>query len=204
MAFSALSAAPGWKVISLLTTVTEDYERIAMHGVRTELLREQAEAAGLPLRIVMIPAESTNETYEMRMGQALEEARADGIRTAAFGDLFLADVRSYRERMLSRGGMTAIFPLWGRPTPELARDFIDAGYRAVLTCVDTTQLDAAFAGREFDQSLLDDLPPKVDPCGENGEFHTFVYDGPCFSAPVGCSRGVQTLRDDRFQFCDLL
>ena len=138
------------------------------------------------------------------MGRVLEQARAEGIGAVAFGDLFLADVRAYRERMLETVRMEALFPVWGIPTDRLAREFIDSGHRAVLTCVDTEQIDAGFAGREYDASLLADLPPEADPCGENGEFHTFVYDGPGFPAPVSWRRGERTLRESRFQYCDLL
>jgi uncharacterized protein (TIGR00290 family) len=203
-ALATLQSSTRWRVAALLTTVTEEYDRISMHGVRTALLRAQAHALGLPLRIVSIPPASGNETYESRMDSALEEVRREGIRTVAFGDLFLEDVRAYRERMLNTAGMSGIFPIWGIPTADLARRFIADGFRAVLTCVDTHQIDAGFAGREYDASLLDDLPPGADPCGENGEFHTFVYRGPGFRAPVEWSRGESVLRDGRFQYCDLL
>lgn len=204
LTLASLRDSPKWRVAALLTTVTEEYDRISMHGVRTDLLRAQAVALDLPLRIVSIPPSSSNETYELRMGRALDEARAEGIDTVAFGDLFLTDVREYRERMLETVGMRAIFPLWGRPTDELARHFIDSGHRAVLTCVDTDQIDASFAGREYDSSLLEELPVGADPCGEKGEFHTFVYDGPTFPSPVEWKRGETVLRDSRFQYCDLV
>jgi uncharacterized protein (TIGR00290 family) len=188
---------------ALITTVTADDARISMHGVRRELLSRQAEAAGLPLIEVEIPAVCSNDVYEQRMGQALAEAPLDEAQTIAFGDLFLADIRAYREERLSRLGKQAIFPLWGRDTSALARAFIDAGFEAILVCVDPRQLDASFAGRHFDAELLADLPPDVDPCGENGEFHTFVYAGPVFSAPIGCQVGAITERDG-FVFCDVL
>lgn len=204
LALAALRNSPDWRVVGLLTTVTEEYDRISMHGVRTALLQAQADALDLPVRIVSIPPASGNETYELRMGRTLDEAKAAGMRAVAFGDLFLADVRDYRERMLAGIGMSAVFPLWELPTSELARQFIASGYRAVLTCVDTEQLDPSFAGREYDAALLKDLPPHADPCGENGEFHTFVYDGPGFRAPVAWRRGESVLRESRFQYCDLL
>jgi uncharacterized protein (TIGR00290 family) len=204
LALEVLLASNEWRIAALLTTVTEEYDRVSMHGVRTALLRAQASALALPLRIVSIPPATSNETYELRMGQALEEARREGVRAVAFGDLFLADVRAYRERMLGTVGMSGVFPLWGAPTSELARHFIDSGHRAVLTCVDTEQIDGRFAGREYDAALLDELPPHADPCGEKGEFHTFVYDGPCFREPVSWSRGERVLRENRFQYCDLL
>jgi uncharacterized protein (TIGR00290 family) len=191
-------------VIGLLTTVTEEYERISMHGVRVELLHAQADAVGLPLTTVRIPPDSSDETYQARMGQTLEQARSAGIFNVGFGDLFLADVREYRETMLGTMSMRGVFPLWKLPTRDLAERFIDDGFRAVLTCVDTHQIPGTFAGREFDRALLDDLPPTADPCGENGEFHTFVYDGPIFRGAVSLAKGDVSLRNDRFMYCDLL
>jgi uncharacterized protein (TIGR00290 family) len=199
----ALRAAPGPEVGALITTVTGDYERISMHGVRRELLVAQAQAAGLPLVEVEIPAGCTNEVYEQRMGQVLAETALKDARAIAFGDLFLADIRAYREERLGRVGKRAVFPLWGRDTRRLAEEFIDDGFQALLVCVDPAQLDASFAGRAFDRDLLDDLPADVDPCGENGEFHTFVHRGPIFSNPVLCRRGDVVEREG-FVFCDLL
>jgi uncharacterized protein (TIGR00290 family) len=192
------------QVVALLTTVTEGYDRISMHGVRRELLAEQAKALGYPLEEVRLPQRCTNELYEQRMGQALEKYHQSGIARAAFGDLFLEDVRAYREERLSRIGMRGIFPLWGRNTSEVARQFVGLGFRAVVICVDTQALDRAFAGRDYDEDLLKDLPPEVDPCGENGEFHTFVYAGPVFHRPVRIERGEKILRENRFYYCDLV
>jgi uncharacterized protein (TIGR00290 family) len=187
----------------LITTVTADYGRISMHGVRRELLSRQAEAAGLQLVEVEIPAACSNEVYEQRLGAALADEPLASAQTIAFGDLFLADIREYREERLSRVGKQAIFPLWGRETNVLAREFIAAGFEAILVCVDPRKLDPSFAGRRFDAGLLADLPPHVDPCGENGEFHTFVHAGPIFSAPIECVVG-ETVERDGFVFCDVV
>jgi uncharacterized protein (TIGR00290 family) len=188
---------------ALITTVTADYERISIHGVRRELLRHQAQAAGLPLVEVEIPAGCSNDVYEQRMEQALLEVPLAEAQTIAFGDLFLADIRTYREQQLSRVGRRAIFPLWGRDTNALAHEFFAAGFEACLVCVDPSRLDPSFAGRRFDAELLADLPPDVDPCGENGEFHTFVHAGPVFSAPIACQVGA-TVERDGFVYCDML
>jgi uncharacterized protein (TIGR00290 family) len=187
---------------ALITTVTADYGRISMHGVRRELLVRQAQAAGLPLVEVEIPANCSNDVYEQRIGRALAEAPLAGTDTIAFGDLFLADIREYREERLRRVGKNAVFPLWGRDTGALAREFIAAGFEAVIVCVDPRRLDRSFAGRRFDAELLADLPPDVDPCGENGEFHTFVHAGPIFTAPIACQVG-DTVTRDGFVFCDV-
>jgi uncharacterized protein (TIGR00290 family) len=203
LALHALRRTPDVEVAGLLTTVTEEYDRISMHGVRRVLLERQAEAAGLPLHVVPIPPVCTNEVYEERMGAALAPLRQSGIRRVAFGDLFLEDIRAYRESKLAGAGMEALFPVWGLDTAELAREFIDQGFGAVLVCVDTQALDAAFAGRDFDASLLRDLPPGVDPCGENGEFHTFVHAGPIFRQAIPIRRGVQETRLERFRYQDL-
>jgi uncharacterized protein (TIGR00290 family) len=203
LALHELRQRSGPSPSALITTVTADDARISMHGVRRELLFRQAQAAGLALVEVEIPAACSNDVYEQRMGQALAEAPLAEAQTIAFGDLFLADIRSYREERLSRIGKRAIFPLWGRDTNALAREFIDAGFEAILVCVDPRQLDPSFAGRRFDADLIDDLPPDVDPCGENGEFHTFVFAGPVFKAPIACQIGETTERDG-FVFCDVL
>jgi uncharacterized protein (TIGR00290 family) len=203
LALHALREPPGPGPGALITTVTADYGRISMHGVRRELLCRQARAAGLPLVEVEIPASCTNDVYEQRMGQALAEAPLAEAQTIAFGDLFLADIRAYREERLSQVGKDAVFPLWGRDTAALAGEFIAAGFEAVLVCVDPRRLDPAFAGRRFDADLLADLPPDVDPCGENGEFHTFVHAGPIFSAPIACRVG-EIVERDGFVFCDVL
>lgn len=189
-------------VVGLLTTVNRVHDRVAMHAVRSELLRAQARAAALPLWEVPIPSPCSNAEYEAAMGEAMARAKADGITTVAFGDLFLEDIRAYREQKLAAAGMTPVFPIWGIPTDALARDMIAGGLRARLTCVDPKQLAASFAGREFDAALLADLPPGVDPCGERGEFHTFAYAGPMFRAPVAVRLGDVVERDG-FVFADL-
>jgi len=193
-----------YDVVALLTTVTEDYQRISMHGVRQALLEKQAERIGLPLAIVAIPQAADNESYEARMAEALERYKDQGVDTVIFGDLFLADVRAYREKQLARVGMDAVFPLWGRPTTEIVRDLIARGYRAITTCVDGDVLDKRFVGRTLDADFFNALPNGVDPCGENGEFHSFVYDGPLFSAPISFEIGEIVRRDHRFYFCDLI
>ena len=203
MALHALRAAGNCRVVALLTTITDEYDRISMHGVRRVLLERQAESLGLPLHPVLIPPQCVNATYEERMKQALEEHFAHGVRRVAFGDIFLEDLRAYREKNLAQVGMQAIFPIWKRDTRELAREFVQQGFRAVAVCVDPRVLDASFAGRELDASFFADLSPNVDPCGENGEFHTFVFDGPIFKSPIACRVGEKALRDG-FCFCDLL
>jgi uncharacterized protein (TIGR00290 family) len=203
LALHDLRQRSGPALRALITTVTADYERISMHGVRRELLCRQARAVGLPLVEVEIPAGCSNDVYEQRMREALTEAPLTDAQTIAFGDLFLADIRAYRQQRLSQVGKEAIFPLWGRDTGALAREFIAAGFEAVLVCIDPRRLDRSFAGRRFDAELLADLPPDVDPCGENGEFHTFVHAGPIFSAPIACQVGV-TVERDGFVFCDVL
>jgi uncharacterized protein (TIGR00290 family) len=200
----ALHAVADVHDCTLLTTVTEEYDRISMHGVRVELLRRQADALGLPLRTVLIPPRCTNEVYEERMHATLAVQRDAGVRRVVCGDIFLEDVRRYREERLFRDGLSGLFPLWGIDSRELAERFIALGFRAVLCCVDTQALDASFAGRDFDRALLNDLPPGADPCGENGEFHTFVQDGPGFARPVPLRLGERTLRDGRFAYVDLL
>jgi uncharacterized protein (TIGR00290 family) len=202
LALHALRSA-GSEPVALLTTVTEDFGRVSMHGVRIELVRAQAEAAGLPLVEVGIPASCSNAVYESRMAEALSSPLLAGVGTMAFADLFLADIRAYREEKLAGGGWSAVFPLWGRDTRALAREFIEAGFEAVLVCVDPSQLDASFVGRSFDASLLDDLPDSVDPCGENGEFHTFVHAGPVFDSRIEFSLGEAVMRDG-FAFQDLI
>jgi uncharacterized protein (TIGR00290 family) len=191
------------EVVGLLTTINEAFDRVTMHAVRTELLRAQAAAAGASLWPVPIPWPCSNEMYERAMRAAIDRARAEGITAVAFGDLFLEDIRRYREERLRDTGVAPIFPIWGIPTAELARDMLKGGLRARITCVDPKQLSAAFAGREFDASLLADLPTEVDPCGERGEFHTFAYDGPMFARPVSI-RGGEVVSRDGFVFADLM
>jgi uncharacterized protein (TIGR00290 family) len=192
-----------YTVASLLTTVTEGYERVSMHGVRCELLRRQAQSIGLPLHEVRIPPECVNPIYEQRMEEALRFHYEKGVRKVAFGDIFLEDLRQYREKNLARIGMTALFPIWKRDTRELIRLFHTQKFRSVTACIDTKVLDRSFVGRELDDSFFQDLPPGVDPCGENGEFHTFVFDGPIFQTPLNICPGDVVERDS-FIFCDLL
>lgn len=192
------------KVVSLLSTLSERYDRVSMHGIRRPLVEAQAESIGIPIRIVTLPAECSDREYEERMLESLREFRESGVRDVIFGDVFLQDVREYRERNLSGAGMRAGFPLWGKETARLADDLIDLGFRAITTCVDTGSLDRSLAGRLYDRSFIEELPKGVDPCGENGEFHTFVFDGPVFSDPVGFEVGEKVLRDGRFYFCDLV
>jgi uncharacterized protein (TIGR00290 family) len=187
---------------ALLTTITETYDRISMHGVRRELLARQAEALGVPLVEVMIPPGCVNEIYEERMADAFASASLRSVEAVVFGDLFLEDVRAYREGQLAAAGRHGSFPLWGRDTAALAHEFLDAGFEATLVCVDPRQLDPTFCGRPYDKTLLGALPPRVDPCGENGEFHTFVSAGPIFSSLIACERG-EIVERDGFIFCDL-
>ena len=191
------------EVVGLLTTLNEAYARVAMHAVRVELLRAQAAAVGLPVTEVPLPWPCSNAQYEAAMGGALEEARRAGITVVAFGDLFLEDVRRYREDRMAGTGLRPSFPLWGQPTDALARRMIAGGLRARLTCVDPRQLAPSFAGRELDEALLAALPASVDPCGERGEFHTFAYDGPMFARPVAIRAG-EIVERDGFVFADLL
>jgi len=206
LALRAVLTDPSLEVAALLTTVTREYDRISVHGVRRSLLHSQLAALGLPLLEMEIPASCDNATYESCLAQSLDAARArnDRVRRCVFGDLFLEDVRRYREERLAPLGMEPIFPLWGRDTGKLAREFIDDGFRAVVVCVDSTLLSPSFSGRAYDSSFLDDLPRSVDQCGENGEFHTFVFDGPLFRERVDFTIGETVTRDERFVFTDLV
>jgi uncharacterized protein (TIGR00290 family) len=199
----ALRGDPGLEVVGLLTTVNEAFDRVAMHAVRETLLEAQARAADLPLWKVPIPNPCPNEVYERAMQGVVARARDEGVEAMAFGDLFLEDIRAYRVRQLEGTGLEPLFPIWGIPTPELARQMVDGGLRARITCVDPRALDARFAGREWNAELLDELPEGVDPCGENGEFHTFAFAGPMFSAPIPVQAGPVVERDG-FHFADLL
>jgi uncharacterized protein (TIGR00290 family) len=192
---------PAIEICGLLTTLNSEFERVAMHGVRRALLEAQAAAAGLPLWIVPLPWPCPNEVYEQRMAETCQRAVAEKIDAVAFGDLFLEDVRAYRVRQLAPTGLEPLFPLWQIPTDALAREMIAGGLRARLSCVDTKQLPAHFAGREFDPEMLRDLPPSADPCGERGEFHTCVYAGPMFSDPLPITTGEVVTRDG-FTFAD--
>lgn len=190
-------------VVGLLTTVNSTANRVAMHAVRRELLEAQAEALGLPLHVVELPWPCPNDIYEQRMTNAVAAAKADGITEMVFGDLFLSEIRDYREQMLAGSGIEPRFPLWQEPTDALARRVVTSGIRAVLTCVDPAQAPAELAGRWYDEELLDELPAGVDPCGENGEFHTFVVDGPGFRAPLTVTVG-EIVERDGFVFADVL
>jgi uncharacterized protein (TIGR00290 family) len=190
-------------VAALLTTVTRDFDRISMHGVRCSLLERQATSLGIPLQQILISKGASNEEYEARMGEVFAEYRVRGIDTVVFGDLFLEEIRTYRERLLAKHKMVGIYPVWGRDTSRLIRDFMASGFKAVVVCVDPAKLDSSFVGRSIDEEFLSQLPPHVDPCGENGEFHTFVFDGPIFRNRVSFSFGEVVFRDS-FWFCDLL
>lgn len=202
MALHGMRQEKDVRVVALLTTVTSGYERISMHGVRRSLLVQQAQRLDLTLHEVRIPPQCVNSDYEEQMGQALLSMKRRGVCRVAFGDIFLQDLREYRERNLARVGMTAIFPIWKRDTRQLVQDFCAMGFRAIAVCIDSKALPREFAGRELDQEFFRDLPQGVDPCGENGEFHTFVYDGPIFSSAVAVEQG-EVVERDGFYFCDL-
>ncbi|HET7584090.1 MAG TPA: hypothetical protein VFK13_04240 [Gemmatimonadaceae bacterium] len=206
LALAELRARGDTDIVALLTTITADYDRVSVHGVRRSLLRAQAAALALPLVEAEIPAACTNAVYDDAMRRALEEIRerwphADSV---AFGDLFLQDVRAYREERMAGSGLAPIFPVWGRNTGELSCEFIAQGHRATLVCVDLQALDASFAGREYDPALLADLPAGVDPCGERGEFHTFVHASPLFTRDIAVRLGDTVVRDERFVYRDLV
>jgi uncharacterized protein (TIGR00290 family) len=204
LALWALREELGIEPVALLTTLTEDYDRISMHAVRAELLRAQARVTGVAELVeIGIPAACVDEIYEARMAEAFARPPLDQVETVAFADLFLADIRSYREERLATAGRKGLFPLWDRDTAALAREFVEAGFEATLVCVDPSQLDPSFVGRPFDEALLADLPAGVDPCGENGEFHTFVHAGPVFEAPIEVELGEVVTREG-FVFQDLL
>jgi len=192
------------EVVSLMTVVTKDYGRISMHGVREELLELQSSAIGLPLEKIYITKDSGNKEYEALMRDTLERYKAQGVEIVAFGDIFLEDLKKYREERLGEVGMQAVFPIWKRDTREIANKFIDIGFKAIITCVDSKVLDGQFSGRLFDKSFIRDLPRNVDPCGENGEFHSFVYDGPIFKKPIPCTVGETVIRDERYHYTDIL
>jgi uncharacterized protein (TIGR00290 family) len=196
--------AGSYEVLELLTTVTRDYDRISIHGVRRALVEQQANALGFPLEVTFISKGASDAEYETELLKALKRQRDSGASSVVFGDIFLEDVRKYRERLLPKVDMNGIFPLWKRDTQVLARQFINLGFKAEITSIDTTVLGKAFAGREYDEKFLSDLPANVDPCGENGEFHSFVYDGPIFHERVLLTKGEIVLRENRFYFCDLL
>jgi uncharacterized protein (TIGR00290 family) len=203
LALHELLMDPAIELRGLLTTVTDGYDRVSMHGVRTSLVAAQAAALEVPLWTVHIPPSATNEQYEDATRQRYGQMRREGIEAVAFGDLFLSDVREYRERLAGASGLRPIFPLWGLPTSELAQRFVRSGFKAVLVCVDPRQIDVSHCGSEFADALLSALPADADPCGERGVFHTFVYDGPMFCEPIATQRGAVVEREG-FVFCDLL
>lgn len=204
MALYELRKSKAYQIVVLLTSVTEDYDRISMHGVRRILLEQQSQSLRLPLEILYITRNSSNEEYEAKLKDKLLQYKSQGVSSVVFGDIFLEDLRKYREDNLTQIGMKGIFPIWKRDTAELAHTFIDLDFKAVITCVDSKSLDGKFAGRYFDNQFLSELPATVDPCGENGEFHSFVYDGPIFQERIRFRRGKVVLRDNRFYFCDLV
>jgi uncharacterized protein (TIGR00290 family) len=202
-ALEEVRRAGTFRIVGLLTTVTSAYARVSMHGVREVLLRRQAESLGLPLYRVEIPAQCSNEMYERAMARTMGRLRGDGVEHVVFGDLFLEDIRRYREEKMAGTGISPAFPLWGRPTLALALEMMQSGVRATIACVDPRRLPSRFAGREFDSEFLRDLPAGVDPCGENGEFHTFVHGLPSFRSPVEIRRG-EVVERQGFVFADLL
>lgn len=193
-----------YEIISLITIVTEGYNRISMHGISIDLLEEQVKSIGLPLYKIVIPQQCSNEDYNHSMQKAMDFFLKQGIKTVVFGDIFLEDVRNYRITQLSQVGMNAIFPLWGKETSEISSDFIKKGFKTIISCVDIRVLDQSFSGRIYDKKFLNDLPSSCDPCGENGEFHSFVYDGPIFSKNISIKTDLQTLRDDYFYYTDII
>lgn len=192
-----------YEIVSLLTTVTQDYDRISMHGVRRVLLEEQARALDIPLHQIWISPKTSNEEYESKMSEAMRFYKAQGVEEVAFGDLFLEDIRDYRNEKLSLVDMKGLYPVWGRDTKEFLEDFLALGFKAVITCIDPRKLDEKFAGRIIDENFIKDLPDDVDPCGENGEFHTFVFAAPNFNKEIEFEIGEKVLRDG-FYFCDLM
>lgn len=203
MALYEIQRAQKYEILSLLTTVTEDYNRISMHGVRSTLLQQQAQSLGLPLERIFIPKNASIEEYESKMEITLTKFQQDGVSSVVFGDIFLEDIRKYREEKLSQIGMTGLFPLWKRESADLAQAFIGLGFKAIVTCVDPKVLDKAFIGRLIDERFLAELPVNVDPNGENGEFHSFVFEGPIFKERIPYIIGEVVLRGS-FYFCDLL
>lgn len=204
MALHELRTSGEYEVASLFTTVDEHQDRVSMHGVRRELLERQAEAVGLPIKVILMGDDPTNEEYEAKLQVAMAEFREAGIVTVAFGDIFLEDLRRHREEEMAAAGMAVVFPLWGRDTAALSRAACESGVRAVITCVDTEVLPAEYAGRRLDTALLDELPEGVDRCGENGEYHSFAFDGPGWKRGIEFRLGDRTLAHERYCVCDLL
>jgi uncharacterized protein (TIGR00290 family) len=203
MALREIERTPNIRAAALLTTITRDYDRISMHGVRRVLLERQGASLGVPLHQVPISKGARNDEYETKMGEAFASYREQGVNSVVFGDLFLEEIKAYRDRFLAAHGMAGLYPLWKRDTAALIREFIGLGFKTVVVCVDPARLDPSFLGRLIDEEFLSQLPSQVDPCGENGEFHTFVFDGPTFGNPVKFAVGEKVCRDS-FWFCDLL
>ena len=204
LALHEIIKTENYVVLKLLTAVAVDLDRVSVHGVRRVLLERQAASLGFPLEQMLVPTGVSDASYELRFVRLLEESRVQGASAVVFGDIFLEDVRAYRAKLLLKAGLKGVFPLWKRDTWELARNFVDAGFKAIVTVVDSRVLDEEFAGREFDDAFLSELPSGVDPCGENGEFHTFVYDGPIFRRRVAFDKGAVVFRENRFYRCDLV
>ncbi len=204
LALQELHNSNNTNILALITTITDQYDRVSMHGIRSTLVEQQAKSIGLPLERILISKNASNNEYESKLNEVLIKHSERGINSVVFGDIFLEDVKKYREDLLKKIGMKGIFPIWKRDSQELARQFIDLGFKAVITCIDSEAIDQSFSGREYNDQFLSDLPAEVDPCGENGEFHSFVYDGPIFKDPILHSKGDIVLRDNRFYYCDLL
>lgn len=204
LALYEIQKSRDYEVAALITTITSDYDRVSMHGLRTILLDEQASSSNIPLEKIFISKNASNDEYESRLKEVLLKYKQLGIRDVVFGDLFLEEIKKYREDLLGKIGMECVFPIWKRDTVKLAKRFIELGFKAITVCVDSNVLGKEFAGREFDEHFLDDLPKAIDPCGENGEFHTFVYDGPILKNPIDHELGEIVLRDKRFYYCDIL
>ena len=204
IALYEIQKSKSYEILALLTTITEDYDRVSMHGLRRILLEQQAKSLGISLEKVFITKDASNEEYESKMKEALLRYKNAGVHSVVFGDIFLQDIRKYREENLSKIEMNGVFPIWRRNTTALAHTFIDLGFKAITICVDSNVLDKRFAARDFDKQFLSQLPPTVDPCGENGEFHSFVYDGPSFRENILFKKGEIVLRDNRFYYCDLI
>ncbi len=204
LALYEINKSENFDIIALITTITDQYDRVSMHGIRTTLVEQQAKSIGLPLERILISKNASNKEYESKLNEVLIKHSERGINSVVFGDIFLEDVKKYREDLLKKIGMRGVFPIWKRDSRELAKQFIDLGFKAVITCIDLEAIDESFSGREYDLQFLSDLPSEADPCGENGEFHSFVYDGPIFKDPILHSKGDIVLRDNRFYYCDLI
>jgi len=204
LALYEIQKSGDYEITSLITTVTSEYDRVSMHGLRIDLLEQQAESLDIPLEKVFITKDAANDEYEDKFNETLIRYNEAGIKQVVFGDLFLEDIKKYREALLKKINMECVFPIWKRDTGKLAREFIDLGFKAITVCVDSNVLGKEFAGREFNKQFLNDLPSGVDPCGENGEFHTFTYDGAIFKKPIDHRLGEIVLRDERFYYCDIL